>query len=154
MPTGFLGTRADALIDIAFVFFVAAPFLMTYALRLAALRRRRAHRNLQMGLLLAAIVAVFLLEGSIRFGDGAAAFALSSYYGTPTMNGLFVVHLAVAIPTFIAWCVLARISWRRFTRDLPGPFSARHRRWGLLTYAGLWATCITGSVLYVLSYAL
>ena len=58
MPTtGFLGTRADALIDLAIVFFVLAPFLMIYALRLAAQRRHREHRNLQAGLLLAAIVA-------------------------------------------------------------------------------------------------
>ena len=155
MPTtGFLGTRADVLIDLTFVFFVAAPFLMTYALRLAALRRWRAHRNLQAGLLLAAIVAVCLLEGSIRYGSGAEAFAASSYYGTRTMNGLFVVHLAVAIPTFVAWCILAAVSWRRFSRVLPGTFSARHRRWGQITHAGLWVTCITGVVLYVLSYAL
>jgi uncharacterized membrane protein YozB (DUF420 family) len=152
--TGFLGTRADVFIDLAFVFFVAAPFVMTYALRLVALRRRRAHRNLQAGLLLAAVVATLLLEGSIRFGDGAAAFALSAYYGTATMYWTFAVHLAVAVPTFVSWCILTVLSWRRFSRVLPGPFSSRHRRWGQLTYAGLWFTCITGVGLYVMSYAL
>ena len=34
--TGFLGTRADVFMDLAIAFFVAAPFLMTYAIRLAA----------------------------------------------------------------------------------------------------------------------
>ena len=155
MPTtGFLGTRADVFIDIAFVFFVAAPLVMTYALRLAARRRRREHRNLQAGLLLAAIVATLLLEGSIRFGTGAAAFAQSAYYGTPTMYWTFAVHLAFAVPTFIGWCVLAVLSWRRFSRVLPGRFSSPHRRWGQATYVGLWLTCITGVGLYVMSYAL
>ena len=154
MPTtGFLGTRADVLIDLAVVFFVAAPFLMTYALRLAALRRRRDHRNLQAGLLLAAIAATLLLEGSIRFGEGAAGFAASPWYGTPTLYWLFAVHLALAVPTFCSWCVLAILSWRRFSRVLPGAFSARHRQWGRLTWAGLWLTCITGVGLYVLGYA-
>ncbi len=154
MPTkGFLGTRADVFIDLAFVFFVAAPFLMTYALRLAARRRRREHRNLQAGLLLAAVVAVLLLEGSIRFGAGAAAFARSAWYGTPEMYGVFAAHLAVAAPTFTSWCVLAVLSWRRFSRVLPGSFSAEHRRWGRFTYAGLWLTCITGVGLYVMGYA-
>ena len=37
MPTtGFLGTRADVFVDIALVLFIAAPFLMAYALRLPA----------------------------------------------------------------------------------------------------------------------
>ena len=30
MTPGFLGTRADTLIDLAVVFFLAAPFLMLY----------------------------------------------------------------------------------------------------------------------------
>ena len=100
MPTtGFLGTRADAFIDAAIVFFVLAPFLMAYALRLATQRRHREHRNLQAGLLLAAIVAVLMLEISIRFGSAGEAYAASSLYGPP-MTALFVVHLAVAVPTF------------------------------------------------------
>ena len=76
------------------VFFAVAPFLMTQALRLAAQRRYRAHRRLQVGMLLGAIVAVVLLEGSIRFGHAVDAFTVSAYYGTATMAGLFAVHLA------------------------------------------------------------
>ncbi len=154
LTTGFLGTRADALVDVAMVFFAVAPFLMTQALRLAAQRRYRAHRRLQVGVLLGAIVAVVLLEGSIRFGHAVDAFTVSAYYGTATLAGLFAVHLVVAVPTFIGWCVLAILSWRRFTGVLPGSFSPRHRFWGWLTYLGLWLTCLTGLGLYVLSFAL
>ena len=152
--TGFLGTRADAFVDVAVVFFVAAPFLMAFALRLAAQRRYQAHRSLQVGVLLGAIVAVLLLEGSIRFGHAMDAFALSAYHGTATLAGLFGVHLAVAIPTFVAWCVLAVLSWRRFPGVLPGSFGPRHQLWGRLTFAGLWFTCATGVGLYVMSFAL
>ncbi len=154
LTTGFLGTRADALVDVAMVFFAVAPFLMTQALRLAAQRRYRAHRRLQVGVLLGAIVAVMLLEGSIRFGHAVDAFTVSAYYGTATLAGLFAVHLVVAVPTFIGWCVLAILSWRRFTDVLPGSFSPRHRFWGWLTFLGLWLTCLTGLGLYVLSFAL
>ncbi|MDE3263058.1 MAG: DUF420 domain-containing protein [Acidobacteriota bacterium] len=154
LATGFLGTRADAFVDVAVVFFVAAPFLMALALRLAAQHRYRAHRGLQTGVLLGAIVAVLLLEGSIRFGGAMDAFALSAYHGTATLAGLFGVHLAVAIPTFIAWCVLAVLSWRRFPGVLPGSFGPRHQLWGRLTFAGLWFTCATGVGLYVMSFAL
>ncbi len=155
MPTtGFLGTRADALIDLAVVFFVAAPFLMAYALRLAARRRYRKHRNLQASLIAVGIVAILLLEASIRYGGGAAAYAQSAYYDTPLMRGLFILHLAIAIPWFVCWCTLVGVSWRRFSGILPGSFSSAHRRWGQVTYVGLWLTCVTGVVLYVISFAL
>ncbi len=152
--TGFLGTRADIFVDMAMVVFAAAPFLMAYALRLAAQRRYHAHRKLQIGVLLAGIVAVLLLEGSIRFGRAVEAFTVSAYYDTAAMAGLFAVHLAVAVPTFVVWCVLAALSGRRFPRVLPGSFSSRHRFWGRLTFAGLWLTCLTGVGLYVMSFAL
>ena len=153
MPTtGFLGTRADTLVDLAIVFFVLAPFLMVYALRLAAQRRHREHRNLQAGLLLAAIVAVLMLEISIRFGSVGEAFAASSLYGPP-MTALFVVHLAIAIPTFILWCWLAALSWRRFSHTLPGPFGRTHRRGGKLAFVGLCLSSATGIGLYVMGFA-
>ena len=152
MPTaGFLGTRADAFIDTAIVFFVAAPFLMAYALRLAARRRHREHRNLQAGLLAAAVVAVLMLEISIRFGSAGEAYRASSLYG-PAMVGLFAVHLAVAVPTFVAWCWLVALSWRRFTHTLPGPFGHRHRLWGKLAFVGLCLSSVTGTAMYVMGF--
>ena len=153
MPTtGFLGTRADAFIDAAIVLLVVAPFLMAYALRLAARRRHRAHRNLQAGILGAAVVAVLMLETSIRFGSAGEAYRASSLYG-PAMVGLFAVHLAVAVPTFVAWCWLAALSWRRFTHTLPGPFGRRHRLWGRLAFVGLCLSSATGVAMYVMGFA-
>ena len=64
LTTGFLGTRADAFVDVAMLFFVVAPFLMTQALRLAAQRRYLPHRRLQVGVLFGALVAVLLLGGA------------------------------------------------------------------------------------------
>jgi len=153
MPTtGFLGTRADAFIDAAIVLLVVAPFLMAYALRLAARRRHRAHRNLQAGILGVAVVAVLMLETSIRFGSAGEAYRASSLYG-PAMVGLFAVHLAVAVPTFVAWCWLAALSWRRFTHTLPGPFGRRHRLWGKLAFVGLCLSSATGVAMYVMGFA-
>lgn len=123
-------------------------------IRLAARGRYRAHRNLQASLIVAGTVAVLLLEGSIRYGEAMAAYAQSAYYGTPLVRGIFAVHLWVAIPWFIGWRVLTGVSWRRFSCVLPGSFSATHRLCGLVAYAGLWFTCITGVAMYVLCYAL
>ena len=154
MPNaGFLGTRADVFVDTAIVFLVIAPFAMAYALRLAAQRRHLDHRNLQLGLLLTAIVAVLLLEGSLRFGGAAEAYAASALYDSTAIRVTFLVHLAVAVPTFIAWCVLGTLSWRRYTLTLPGSFGRTHRRWGRLVLVGLCLSSATGAALYVMSFA-
>ena len=101
----------------------------------------------------AMIVAVLMLEEvSIRFGNAAEAYAASTLYGLP-MATLFVVHLAVAIPTFIVRCWLATLSWRAFTRTLPGPFGRTHRRWGRLAFLGLCLSSLTGTGLYVMGFA-
>ena len=153
LGTGFLGTRADAFVDSAMAFLVAAPFLMAYAIRLARRRRYRQHRNLQVTLQVAGIAAVLLLEGSIRFGSAQEAFALSSATG-PWPAWLFFGHLVVAFATSIAWFTLVVLSWRRFTRTLPGPFGRLHRRSGALTFVGLFLTSASGTALYVVSFAL
>ena len=150
--TGFLGTRADPLVDIAVVVFIAAPFLIAYALRRARQRRFRSHKRIQLAVLLTGIVAVLLLEVSIRFGGASQAYRESSLHGHAIVK--FFVHLFIAIPTFASWCALAIVSSRRFSRELPGSFSAKHRRWGGLTYAGVLLTCITGAGLYVMVFAL
>ena len=152
--TGFLGTRADAFVDTAIVFFIAAPFLMTYGLWLARQRRYDSHRKLQLAVLLTGIAAILLLEASVRYGAAGEAYRESSLHGHPMVSWLFATHLLIAFPTIASWCVLAVASVRRFSRELPGPFSPKHRRWGAVTYVGVWLTCITGTGLYVIGFVL
>ena len=152
--TGFLGTRADAFVDTAIVFFIAAPVLMTYGLWLARQGRYLSHRRLQIAVLLGGIAAILLLEVSVRLGAASEAYRESSLHGHRIVAWLFATHLAVAIPTFISWCTLAVASTRRFSRELPGAFSPKHRRWGAITYVGVWLTCLTGSGLYVIGFVL
>ena len=60
------------------------------------------------------------------------------------------MHPAVAVPTFVAWCRLAALSWRRFAHTLPGPFGRRHRLWGKLAFVGLCLSSATGTAMYVM----
>ena len=154
MPTvGLLGTRADPLVDSVLLFFIAAPFVMYSALRLARRGRHRAHRNLQVGLLLAMVVAVVVLELSIRSGRTAEAVSGSAFVDTRILAVVFIVHLAVAIPTLLSWIILELLSWPRFLRLLPGSFSPTHTRWGRVTFIGLCVTSATGTGLYVMGFA-
>ena len=150
--TGFLGTRADSLIDVSLVVLTATPILMGYAMTFAAGREYLKHRNLQLVGLLLGFGAVVLLETSLQLGS-AKGLLSSEFYGTPAMSRLFGVHLAIAIPTFLLWGILVTVSWRRYTFVLPGTFSRHHRGWRQLTFLGLCLTCATGLALYVMGFA-
>ena len=93
--TGFLGTRADVFMDLAITFFVAAPFLMTYALRLAARGRYKAHRNLQAGLVVGGTLAVLLLEGSIQYGEAMAVTYAGFWFTCITGVAMYVLCYAL-----------------------------------------------------------
>ena len=67
--TGFLGTRADSLIDVSLVVLTATPILMGYAMTFAAGREYLKHRNLQLVGLLLGFGAVVLLETSLQLGS-------------------------------------------------------------------------------------
>ena len=73
--SGFLGTRADLLIDAVLMFFIAAPFVMYYVVSLPRRGAHQMHRNLQVGLLLLMALAVLFLELSIRSGSTKDAIA-------------------------------------------------------------------------------
>lgn len=83
MPTsGFLGTRADFLIDAVLLFFIAVPFVMYYVVSLPSRGAHRMHRNLQGGLLLLMALAVLFLELSLRSDSTKEAIAASAFAGT------------------------------------------------------------------------
>ena len=152
--TGFLGTRADVFMDLAITFFVAAPFLMTYALRLAVRGRYKAHRNLQAGLVVGGTVAVLLLEGShpVRGGDGG----LRSERLLRHAAGQRAV-LRTSLGRYTMVHRLVRPDERFLAPLLPraaGALQFDTPLCGVVTYAGFWFTCITGVAMYVLCYAL
>ena len=150
---GFLGTRADALIDTTIVIFAVMPFLLIYSVSLAKRRQHRCHRNLQVAALALMFAAVLALELDIRFGDVMEAARRSSMANSPWLVGTFIVHLSVALPSFVSWILLEVKSWRRFMRQLPGPFSGRHIILGKTTFAGVCLTSLTGAGLYWMVFA-
>ena len=91
-------------------------------------------------------------EDRDRAVNDAEAYAASSLYDSASLRVTFAVHLAVAVPTFIAWCGLATLSWRRYSLTLPGSFGRTHRRWGWLVLVGLCLSSATGIALYVMSF--
>jgi putative membrane protein len=63
-----------------------------------------------------------------------------------------LVHVMVAVLTYVVGTWLAVVSWPRAGDRLPGKFSRRHRRYGTLVFAGLWFTAVSATGMYVLAF--
>ena len=104
-PPGFLGTRADMLIDIVTLSFVVILPLLIISWRIVRLNRNYLlHRNLQLtlGITLAIVVAIF--EYDLAASGGIFELTRdSAYEGTALLNGTIYVHTAFAIAAAVVW---------------------------------------------------
>lgn len=154
-PPGFLGTRADLLTDLITVGYGVIPLVLYLSARRARRGEHRLHRAVQCGCLGVLTVILILFETNIRMRGGSdALFLTSSFAATPMLRGTLLVHLAIAVSTYLGWIALTVVSIRRFTNTLPGSFSAAHRRVGHWIIAGNVATAITGVWLYLIGFVL
>lgn len=155
IPHGFLGSRADLLTDLALSIFVLLPLVMPLGFRLARQRRLAFHRAVQIGFLATMTLAVAALEIDIRLTGGTGALAGRAVsVSAPAVRAILLVHLAIAVTTWITWILLVVRSHAGFRTSLPGSFSARHRIWGRRVWLGVSATSATGTLLYVAVFAL
>lgn len=155
IPAGFLGTRADLLVDVALTVFVVLPILLPLAFRLAKRGELHKHRTVQLILVATMTLAVLALEADIRLAGGSGAFA-GRAVKQPFLSTrlLLMVHISIAATTWIGWLYMVVRSGRSFGQSLPGGFSDAHRRWGRRIWVGVCATAATGTLLYIATFVL
>jgi len=155
LPHGFLGTRADLLMDVVFISTLATPFILAWGIRYARQREFRKHRAVQTTLLCVLLVAVIFFEVDVRLSGGSGSLMKgSSYAGTGWLRGILLAHVLANIVTFFGWLVLVVKSWRRFERELPGPWAPTHRRMGRFVFGGTVFGAVSAVVMYVLGFVL
>jgi hypothetical protein len=155
-PRGFLGTRADLLMDIVILALVLVVPIVAYNWRLARRGQYARHKQMQIGLALLLGVVVGLFEYNLRLQGGIfAATAASRYAGTGTLNFWIYLHTFFAITSLLVWAGLIAVSLRRFPNPpVPGAFSAKHRFWGRVGMVWMLASGATAIPLYVYGFAL
>lgn len=155
-PQGFLGTRADLLMDIVIVALVAVVPIVLYNWRLARHGRYGQHKLLQVGLALLLAVVVGVFEVNLRLQGGIfEATKASAYAGTPTLNFWIYFHTFFAITTIFIWGGLIVLSLRRFpSPPIPGAFSTTHKRWGRIGMVWMLVTGVTSLPVYIYGFAL
>lgn len=156
LPQGFLGTRADILMDLVIVSLVAILPLIAWSWMLARGRRYALHKRVQvtMGSLLAFVVVLF--EVDMRLAGGIFELTKGSRFeGTAFLSGSIYFHTALSILTALIWLVLTIASVKKFgSPPRPTTFGPRHRFWGRLGMIGMALTGITGIQLYIIGFAM
>lgn len=153
LPDGFLGTRADVLMDVAIIVFTALPFVLIFGIRYARHRHFMKHRRFQTAAALLVLLLLVLFELDIRLCGGSQAFISKSSFSAGFVRTFLICHVAIALLTGASWLALIVRSRARFLGSLPGTFSARHRWWGWLTFVGVCLLSSSGFALYMLLFA-
>lgn len=153
---GFLGTRADWLMDLVIVSLVVIVPVILYSWGIARKRNYLGHKRIQVWLTAILTVVVLLFEVDIRLAGGMAAlFKGSRFANTALLDGTTYVHLFFSVTTSIIWIALIILSLRRFDHP-PRPnkaFSATHKFWGKIGMVWMIMTGVTGLGLYILGFA-
>lgn len=153
---GFLGSRADVLIDTLVVSLAVVLTVLWYSVGRARKGAYRTHRGLQVGIGIAVGIELLGFEVDIRLRGGWNALtAGSSLAGTGILKLVLAVHLVFAVTTVVLWGWLISASLLRFSnQDLPGSFSVRHRLWGRLATIDMVLTCVTATAVYIVFFIL
>ena len=132
LPPGFLGTRADILMDLVLLSFIVILPAICWSWWQVRQERYTVHKTAQVTLALVLALAVGLFEADLQVSGGIFVLtADSAYNGTDLLNSWIYGHTIVAILTTLIWVGLILFSLRRFPKPpAPGAFSKTHRFWG------------------------
>ena len=148
---GFLGTRADLIIDIVMTASGFLPAFMIYAFAMAAKGKLALHKKLQVTALVAVTLLVLALELDVRLGNLPAISALSPYHDSVLLKWVFGIHMIFAVTTFVGWIWLVVKSYKIYP-DSFGSFN--HKEWGKILFVDIVLTVVTGWIMYIMVFAL
>lgn len=150
-PPGFLGTRADILIDIVTLSFIIILPLLIWSWRLARTEQNFAkHRNVQLSLGISLALVIGIFECDLAQSGGIFALvAGSAWEGTILLNGTIYVHTLFAVLASIIWVGLIVVSLFKFSNPpSPNAFSSKHRFLGRAGMISMIAAAVTAPPLY------
>jgi putative membrane protein len=154
-PPGFLGTRADVLMDLVMLSFIVILPMLIWSWRLARHKQQyRLHRKVQLALALTLLIVVGIFEYDLSQSGGIFELTKGSTYdGTTLLNTVIYVHTLFAVAASVIWLGLITISlWKFGSRPEPGSFSGAHRAWGKGGMITMMMAGLTSPPLYYLGF--
>jgi len=154
-PPGFLGTRADVLIDIVTLSFIVILPVLIISWWLARTKKDYAnHRKIQLtlGITLGIVVAIF--EYDLKISGGIFELTKGSIYeGTALLNWTIYIHTIFSVATSIIWVGLIITSLIKFDNPpVPNKFSGTHRFWGRFGMFTMIMAGVTSPPLYYFGF--
>lgn len=156
LSQGFLGTRADWLMDVVIVSLVIIIPVILFSWFRVRNFDYRLHKGIQVWLTATLTVVVLLFELDLRLSGGMAELTKASrFFNTLVLDLSTYIHLFFSVTTAIIWIALVLVSLRRFAKP-PAPkkgFSGAHKFWGKLGMIWMIMTGVTGLELYIVGFA-
>lgn len=142
---GFFGTRAPIFMDLVTLIVALLPFLVAFAISFAANKHYRVHSYLQIIIFAFSIIVLTYFEYGVRVGGGFSAFMQESGVSYSYALIVLVVHIIIAVITVILWATAIFRAKKLLQLGL-------HRKMGLVTFAGVVLTSLTGIWVYFLMF--
>lgn len=153
-PAGFLGTRADLLLDVIVVAVTLVPFLLLYSFNQTRFKKYSRHAKVQWIIFTVVALAVILFEINIQQAGGSGSLLRESPYAENLyFRSFLLIHITVASLTYFAWFLLLLASGKKWKQQLlPGRFSISHKSVGKSIFAGACFTSVSGLIVYYLGF--
>ena len=154
-PAGFLGTRADILIDIVTLsFIVILPVLVISWWLVRSKKDYSNHRRIQLYLGIALGVVVAIFEYDLSTSGGIFELTKGSQYeGTALLNWTIYIHTMFAVASSVIWAGLIIMSLIKFGKPpQPNAFSGKHRFWGRTGMVVMIMAGVTSPPLYYFGF--
>lgn len=152
---GFLGSRASAPLDIAYLILLAIVPLFVWSLEVLLVRRKYGlHKRIQLALTPPFLVACGLLARGFLLEDWQArAVKAAGEVIAPVTRMTLVIHVAFLATSLAIWVVLLVAALRRIPNP-PGPcdFGRTYLFWIVLLGLQTFLAALTGWEFYMLAY--
>jgi len=152
---GFLGTRADVLMDVVLLSFIIILPILIISWRFARrVKNYTAHRNIQLTLAITLAIVVGIFEYDLSMAGGIFELTKGGVYeGTAVLLWSIYIHSAFSVATSIIWVTLIIASLIKFDNPpTPNQFSRIHRFWGKTGMLTMIAAGITSPPLYYFGF--
>ena len=142
---GFFGTRAPLFMDEVTLIVALLPILLYAAIKLAQKKHYKAHMLVQIFLYVTSIAVVLYFEAGVRAAGGFNAYEENSSVEHGYLFAVLVLHIAIALSTLIFWTFTVFSAKKEIKLG-------RHKRDGLITFAGVTLTSLSGIWVYLLLF--
>lgn len=142
---GFFGTRAPIFMDVVTLIVSLLPFLVAIAISFARNKRYTLHSYIQIIIFAFSVIILSYFEYGVRVGGGFAAFMKESGVSYDYALGVLILHIIISTITVILWATAIFRAKKLLQLGV-------HRKMGLVTFAGVVLTSVTGIWVYFLMF--